>query len=242
MPVETLKKLPIKGQKLWEAAYKAAKAKGLGPKESAKVAWSTVKKKYTKKGDSWISRGGHVIGMKTAILRNFSENGDTFVEVYVSSFDPDDGDLTKSNGGMSYMLSKNLGERIAKELVDLRLGGGIEHDTFLGSKTYNPEADEVWYAVSSQVVDDGIKAIFKLNKDSVRYEEVLKGIPRRKYKGASLEIIPYDDGRGIKLKNINGRYVNEITDYQRLEGVTLTRSPLDKRARITATFTATKKK
>lgn len=241
MLVETLKKLPLKEQKLWRYAYNAAKDKGITPSSAAKVALTVITQKHSLGPDSWIERGGAIINTNSVILRNFDSDGDTFVEAYVSSFDPDDGDVTKNNGGMSFMVSKEAAYKIAKEIESLGIGGGIEHDTFKGSKNYDPEADDVWSVVKADVDTEGIKVLFKLNKDSKRYKEVLEGIPRRKYRGASLEIIPLDNDKGIKLRNINGRYVNEITDFRRIEGVTLTRSPLDRKARIKATYTSKKK-
>lgn len=239
MPVESLKKLPVKAQRMWESAYKAAKAKGLSPERAGKVAWGAVKKKYTKKADEWVSRGGAIISTKSIILRNFDTDGDTFVEAYVTSFEPDDGDSTTANGGESYMVSREAGIKIAKELESLKLGGGIEHDTFEGSKTYDEDADDVWTVIKADVDNEGVKALFKLNKKSKRYQEVLDGINRKKYRGASLEIIASNSG--MKLKKVGNRYVNEIVDFKRIVGVTLTRSPLDKKARIKATYTSKKK-
>lgn len=50
------KGLPDKAYKQWEAVYKSSKAAGDSESKAAKKAWGTVKKKYKKVGDKWVSK------------------------------------------------------------------------------------------------------------------------------------------------------------------------------------------
>jgi len=235
-----LNKLPSKARSLWETVYNRALEQSYEKQKAAKIAWIAVKRKYLVGGDLWVSRGGQIVDVKQAILRNFEKDGDIFIDAYVTSFEPDDGDI-KNSGAQTYstMVSKSVAPKIAAELETLRIGGGIEHDTFPSESTYDSEADDVWHVVKATVDDKGIRALLKLNNKSKRFQEVAEGIERKKYRGVSLEIIPGNNA--FNLKEIDGRTVKELKNFRRIAGVSLTRFPLDKYSTINASYKSKKK-
>lgn len=236
-----MKKLPPQAQKLWEATFKKAKSEGLTESKAAMAAWSTVKAKYKKDSEGkWILKGGFVTTQEV-ILRNFESDGDFFFEAYVTSWEPDNGDMTGANGGESVAISKEAGMQIAKDLEELKLGGGIEHDTFEGSSTYDEEADKVFTFVKAAVDERGVKTLVKLNKNSKRYAIAKEGILRGLYQGLSLEVFPATAGFTYKTTS-EGKPYKELNRVARTVGATLTKNPLDNRARINKTYETRKKR
>lgn len=235
MPEESLKKLPSKAQSLWEAAFNTAKKEGFTDERAAMVAWGAVKEQYRKSREGvWVLKGGFVTTQEV-ILRTFEADGDFYFEGYVTSWEPDNGDLTSANNGESIRISPEAGAKIAADLESFQLGGGIEHDTSEQSKNFNKAADKVFSVVKAEPDSYGIKALMKLNKYSKRFLHAKEGILRGLYQGLSLEVFPAQNGFTYET-SAEGRAFKNLLRVARTGGVTLTKEPLDNGARIGKTF------
>lgn len=64
MSLESMKKMPMAAQQMFEATHKKAKSKGHSDVKAGKIAWSVVKKRFTQKDGKWVARTSDFIDVQ----------------------------------------------------------------------------------------------------------------------------------------------------------------------------------
>jgi hypothetical protein len=216
MTVDTLSKLPVPAQKLWEATYSSAKNTH-NEEQASRIAWVNVRSKFNKVSENWVARTDDLLGFSTSkFIFNADEatiaRSDNFTTVnYVLA-------TSKSIGGVSLspIALKRMAEQINLEGLKGRKDSDGKHGLLDKLRHDDEDDDEEDIEHKLQSVDSGITADSAYVKDD-------KLIARVKFANG---VTP------AKAVSIEARFPTEclragVTDQARAMGFVLTDSPAD---------------
>ena len=164
-----VKSLPLKAKKIWLKAFNASYHK-YGEESAIKIAWSAVKKKYTKnKKGVWVTKS--TVKAKAVISKSgFFIPSYYFDAVLTSSTLDEDGQK------VSPVLIKSIMHNIDEN-------GDIEHLKVFGDNRFNG----VFKLIKKELDGDKLKIRFTINKAHPKYKNVLNLIKKYNHLGLSAE-------------------------------------------------------
>lgn len=222
--------LPKKIQEHYDEVYDKANDK-YGEDRAQKIASLLIDKNYTQTDKGWVGKTkleGTIINKNQTILKT---NGGRSTQHFVEGY------LTNSNiDGHNMRFSQTVIKAFEKQLSNsfISVKGGIEHDTNISSRKYNPNADFVGRIVHANADNNGLFIKVLLNQNSSRYKKLSEDLKSGFIDGFSIEAL-HDPSNDIQIRVLNGLKVREVINA-RIDGFTFTGDGDNRSAKITADY------
>ena len=237
MPQVQLNKLNDTQKKVWKGVYDKAE-KDYGAERASHIAWTyTLNNPVQTFEQPEVLRSCDTIKTSSSKLICRSEIGDVskdyFVEGYIATTDP------QQDG---YQFTPELFNDIVRDLEesDVSLKGDIGHINARLEKGEKVDTSDIptqsrLLKLADHKIDErGLWAKFKLDRTVDNFEKVWYRLQNGFYDSFSAEVRPKTGSTKIE-RSSNGQLIKKLYGG-RLEGVTLTRKPVDRKAAVTAAY------